>query len=360
VATVQRFVNTGSAGGDGTTNGTGGADAAYASLSSWEANQAGAGTDDYIVDCCAEDTGSGNVADTTPLTLNFVTTPLSITIRGNRSHAAGFYDGDQLISTAHYRLTSAAGSNLVLEENVTIDGIQFEHTSANAFRTCISVGTGNVTIRKCHFRGTGTCRSGIGPDTAIGGTTSTRTYENNVFSGFATGGIEQNIANFSNATMHIRSNTIYASGTVSCITVTGGTSGAPTTNISNNICANSSDPFDVTVTGSINYNVNGTDDGAQGTTGEVDLTPGAGDLDDVFTARGSLQTSELTLIAGSPAIDTGTSTSQPVDDIRDLPRSGSFDLGAYEVQGGGGGDPGGGFKTWWSGHNKLIGGALAA
>jgi hypothetical protein len=29
-------------------------------------------------------------------------------------------------------------------------------------------------------------------------------------------------------------------------------------------------------------------------------------------------------------------------------------------EGGGGGDPGGGFKTWWRGHNKLLGGALAA
>jgi hypothetical protein len=327
MATVQRYVNTASAGGDGTTNGTAGATAAYASLSSWESNQTGGASDDYIVDCC------GTAADTTNVTLNFATTPLSITIRGNRSEADGFYDGEALISTSHYRLTSAAANILVLEESVTIDGIQFESTTGTAFRTCVNVGTGNVTIRKCRFRGTGTVRSGIGPDTAIGGSSAVRTYENNVFGGFAVGGIEHNLANFSNATTHIRSNTFYASGSISCITVIGGTSGSPTTNISNNICANSTDPFDVTVTGTINYDTNGTDTGAFGTTGEVNL----GTLTDVFVSPGSAQASDLSLKAGSSAIDTGTSTSQPTDDIRDFSRTGSFDLGAFEVQGGGGG-----------------------
>ena len=65
MAVITRYVNTASAGGDGTTNAESGATAAYASLNAWEAAEATdlvTAGDSHIVYCS---TGSGPAPDTT-------------------------------------------------------------------------------------------------------------------------------------------------------------------------------------------------------------------------------------------------------------------------------------------------------
>ena len=148
---AQHYVNTASSGGDGTTNNTSGATAAYASLSSWESNvgAANSATENYVVDCC------GTAADTTAVTVNFVNdiTSGSIKIQGNRSDAAGFYDGTAVISTSHYRLNAGDNALTCSENNITVDGIQVIPTGAN-FRHGIGLVNGFITVKNCRVHTT--------------------------------------------------------------------------------------------------------------------------------------------------------------------------------------------------------------
>ena len=209
MATVQRYVNTASSGGDGTTNNTSGSTAAYASLSSWEANSGGSATDDYIVDC------SGTAADTTNVTIDFPTnlTTGTATVRGHASSGTGKYNGSLLISTSHYRLspTGSVSSLLIAENNVTVDGIQVE-CQGGSFRAAInfaSSGNAPCTIRNNHARASGTCAVGIGSGGTKVGTNSTLTIENNVVGGFDSALIEVQPDNFRTPTVNIRHNTLY-------------------------------------------------------------------------------------------------------------------------------------------------------
>jgi hypothetical protein len=334
VATVQRYVDTASSGGDGTTQGHSGATAAYASLSSWEANAGGSATDDYIVDC------AGSAADTTAVVADFAVniTTGSVTIRGDRAAPDddGFYDGGPLISTSHYRLAPA--STLVTldlnEVNCIVDGIQVisAHSAANgvAIRT---QNNGAATVRKCRVHNASTCTTGIGNAAALS-QSGTKTIENNVVVNFTGFGVVGGIANFFAGTWNFLHNTCYGDGT-SCIGVrafSSGGSAAGVFNIKGNALANSGTDADISVTltgtSSVTYADNATEDFDLTTTDEIDL----GTPTDAWTSPGTADTSDFTVKNTSSALYNAVNPTLVTTDITDFTRDGTnHDVGAFEL-----------------------------
>lgn len=140
MAAVQRYVDTASAGGDGTTQGHSGGTAAYASLSSWESSEQTnltTGPDTHTVSC------AGSTADATATTIEGWTTSTTayITVEGDRSapDSDGFYGGTNALSTSHYRMVCGNNTHLTLGNNVVVDGIQVYFNASVAFRYGIAV-----------------------------------------------------------------------------------------------------------------------------------------------------------------------------------------------------------------------------
>lgn len=158
MATVIRYVNTASVGGDGTTNGTAGATAAYASLAAWEAAERTnlvTDGDSHIVYCCGtSDTGIGTG------TLDFVnwTTGASntITIAANPSEADGL-NTTNTFSTSHYYID--AGTDQfdqgplidVSSDYVTFEGIQFYRGDIDCNLRFFIYVDGNEEFNNCRF-----------------------------------------------------------------------------------------------------------------------------------------------------------------------------------------------------------------
>jgi hypothetical protein len=344
--TVTKYVNTagtvGTQDGSTVTSGNSGT-AAFATMDQfidWLVANDATISDSYICEC------SGSAADTVAVAVTGLTVASSrtITIRGNRGESDGFYDGDALISTSHYRLAITTSSNCITvsENDLTIDGIQFNHTPGDSFRSCVTPSTNvnGLIVQKCRFRNAGNSRSAIGNNGSAGsyGSSPTVTYRNNLSVAFNSPDVDIFVSNFNTPTINLYNNTFYRGASGNAIKVdTNGGSGAAVANIKNNICANTgAAPFSVAGNWTANYDTNGTDTGAIGTTNEVDLQPGSDDLDDLFTARGTGTGADFTLINGGAAHDAGISSGMPTDDIRDEARTGSYDLGCFEIQAAGG------------------------
>ena len=337
MATVQRYVNTASSGGDGTTNGTSGSTAAYASLSAWEAAEGAVATatDDHIVDCC------GTAADTTAVTIDFATTPASILIRGNRSDSAGFYDGTAIISTSHYRLTHGAGTSgiTIVEPNVTIDGIQIE-SSGGVFRGAIrtippSTAGSHCRVRKCRLRAAAATDFGIGSD-GVYGATCTYTFENNLIVGFTLSGINAQTITHGNSIFNIYHNTIWgdtSSDGIQLVQADG--LGTPVYNVKGNALANSGSQADIDAAAmlengaTVTYADNATEQFDLGTTNEIDL----GATTDAWTNPGTDQSDEFTVKNTSSALYNAVNPTLVTTDITDFTRDGTnHDVGCFEFQ----------------------------
>ena len=183
MALVTRYVNTASAGGDGTTNAESGANAAYASLNAWEAAEAvdlvTAG-DSHIVYCS---TGSGTAADTTGVTISgwITDSTHTVTIQQATSDAHG-----GKWNTSVYRLELSEGTALTIREDyVSIVGLQVHVTTAAASVYGISIGSlgvsNSIIISKCIVRGT-VSATGIANGISSASTyTNLKIYQNLVY-----------------------------------------------------------------------------------------------------------------------------------------------------------------------------------
>jgi hypothetical protein len=328
MATIQRYVNTASAGGDGTTNGTAGGTAAYASLSSAEANISPTGSDDVIIDCC------GTAADTTSVAVDFATTPATTTIRGNRSEGDGFYDGAALISSSHYRLETGAGVNALAinETGVTVDGIQITAAGGanfSAIRPSIDGGT----VRKCRIRLNG-CDYGIGQSTAWI-TSGTHTFENNLVVGSTVDGINVGVATHFSPTVNVYHNTVYGDGSsIGIRVVQANGAGTPTFNIKGNAVANngSGDDYNASAMTEDGATVNITDNAfseAHGTSGEIVL----GVTTDAWTSPGTSAAADFTVKNTSSSLYNAVNPTLLSTDITDYTRDGTnHDVGAFELE----------------------------
>lgn len=111
-----RYVNTAStAGGNGTTNATTGANRAYASQPELEAAEQITLTDNWTIECC------GAAADTAVTYDGWTMGSFSITVRGNPSDANGKHAG--VYSTSKYRVEANSGTAAAItpiEENMII------------------------------------------------------------------------------------------------------------------------------------------------------------------------------------------------------------------------------------------------
>ena len=330
MATVQRYVNTGStAGGDGTTNATSGSTRAYASLSEWEANSGGSATDDYVVDCCAEDTGSGNVADTTAVNVDFTTniTTGSITIRANTGVSTGFYNGDAVISTAHYRLNAGVAALTVSETNTTIDGLQIIPTGG-ANRSGINPLSGGFVARRCRLHTTSSTRTGIGPPNTTFGHSGSILVENCLIVGFDAYGMEFVAGAFRAPTVTIQHNTIYGEGSSIGIRIACQTNGGGTWVVKGNASGNTGDDLSDGCTGvgtaTVTY-----DDNAFATTESTSGEIALGTLTDAWTSPGTSTSSDFTVKNGSSPLNFTVTGSLVSDDIRGTTRS-NYSVGAFE------------------------------
>lgn len=151
MAEVLRYVNTAStAGGDGTTNATAGANRAYASMNEWEAdeqtNLVSAG-DNHKVLC------EGSTDDTTAVLVFGWTTGSSndILVTTDSGASNGRHIG--IPDSSKYRLELASGLPFgIREDYVTIDGIQL-HTDQNTEAIEFIVMAGVAQISNCILRG---------------------------------------------------------------------------------------------------------------------------------------------------------------------------------------------------------------
>jgi hypothetical protein len=330
MATDQRYVDTGSAGGDGSSAATSGASAAFASLSSWEANGPWGltGADHFTVDCAATDTGSGNVADTAgSVNIDFVAiTTGSITIQQSGSARN---TSDTFIDETKYRLI-INGTCIRPVKNTTIRGMQLDCTSASGFVSainCTSPGrVDGLTVEYCRIRSA--ARGCIGYNASNPAAVGTTIIRNNVMvqtSGAAAIDLDSSGTNNSACQIDVYHNTIYSQSTDPCVRILD-LSGAAvqTVNVKNNICANSSNPLDlVASTGSLTTTTdyNWTDDGADGTTNEQNLSGTQ------FTSAGTTFAADFSL---TEALATGGAVGSITDDITGTTRGSPPDAGAYE------------------------------
>lgn len=161
MATVQRYIDTDSAGGDGTTPGLSGGTAAYVSMNAWEAAEDGAagGTDDHIVDSAA----SASALDATAVVIGGWTVN-SITINGDQ--ITGIWVDDGSVYTLTEDITQNNVITLQLNDalDLTINNLQVDNnaTAATAATTFIDTRSGSSTINligclvRCNNAGAGT------------------------------------------------------------------------------------------------------------------------------------------------------------------------------------------------------------
>jgi hypothetical protein len=329
MATVQRYVDTGATtGGDGTTSATSGATRAYASLSEWEANQGSTATDDYIVDCAATDTGSGNVADTAgSVNIDFAAiTTGSVTIQQTGANANS---GDTFIDATKYRLI-ISGTCIRPVKNTTIRRMQLDCTSASGFVAAINLTspgrTDGLTVEYCRIRSA--ARAIMGHNASNPAGVGTMIVRNNVFvlsAGTAAIDLDSSGTNNGAIDYDIYHNTIYTNGSKPGVRVQDNSGSATqTVNVENNIVANSTNPFDLQAsTGSLTVttNYNWTDDGGDGTTNEQNLSGTQ------FTSAGTTFAADFSL---TEALATGGAVGSITDDITGTTRGSPPDAGAYE------------------------------
>lgn len=145
MATITRYVNPNStAGGDGTTNATVGANRAYVSLSAWEAaQQQNLDTGNNIAECICE---TGGNADSTACVIDGWTTSATdyIIIKTSAGHRhPGYYDATK------YRLTARVEN---YEDYVRFEGLQFR-VAAGAFPVFMVSAGEDVRVSRCVFDG---------------------------------------------------------------------------------------------------------------------------------------------------------------------------------------------------------------
>lgn len=260
---TTRYVNTAStAGGDGTTNATSGANRAYASLSEWEAAEQAILSEDHEVLC------EGSTADSTACTIDGWTVgSFRITVKGNTTtngKHAGIY------STSKYRveLSTTGGLIVPIEEKTIIrDLIVYNtNTSGSGIGAGLTLGA-DIEALNIIARGSGTITIGSHQGIAFADVNNLRTKVKNVISyGWNTGiYVRQNSASTDDT--YLVNDTVYG-----CTTGIRGRGAANVIQAWNNLCKGNTDDFNDTGFDTTNSGNNAQADGAAD-------APGSGDID---------------------------------------------------------------------------------
>ena len=286
-ATVTRYVNAGSNGGDGTTAALTGVNAAYASLSAWEAAEQTnlvIDGDIHIVNC------AGSTADTTAVTIAGWTTGTSNYLQIVGDNTTGVF------STDYYRLVTA-GTSITVTCNCDTSSIIFSNLQVNGLE-CIRFSNyqANTTIKYCVLKSSG--NNGV---IFINPRGTSYIYNNIIYGASAAGGVGLYIGNNHSTGMLVYNNTVYdCDNGIGFYTAEVGTA-------KNNLimnCGSRSFQNGNTPTGSNNATYDGDGDDSPLTAGMVNYTTYA----DYFVSiiGGS---EDFHLKKGSPFIDQGTDLS---------------------------------------------------
>lgn len=342
-ATVQRYVNTNSSGGDGTTNGTSGSISAYPSLSAWEAAEQTdlvADGDSHVVTC---DNAGGD--DSTAFTIDGWTTGASnpITIEANSN---SYHDGT---TGSGYVI---ANEVTVVEPHVNFHDLSFVGPTGYDTKSIQLNGVENIFVRRCNFHSGSTTAltSGInayGGD--AGGNDIGITIENSFFVGYAKGAVVAQPEGFGPAIDY----------KVHCCSVQnidghGDYSGASAAFSMSAIGADTRAFYiyntlvgDAIATVGVRFGASTSDFTGDYNVGEDALLPGANTLDNYSitdsaspgagdwmivteTAVGS-EDLHLQNDADNDILQAGDSTGMPTDDIDRNTRTGTYDIGAHQV-----------------------------
>jgi len=318
---ITRYVNTASsAGGNGTTNATTGANRAYASLNEWEAARI-VGTLADVEEVICE----GSAADTTMVTVSGTTTSAANYIL-IRTDPAGRHDGKW--NTSAYRLTPSAGFTAALiltEDHVRVQGLQIENTSTDSFSEGVSwSGAGDLYVEKNIIRnvGAGTDKKGVDVSDSSATTAVARIY-NNIIYGFNGADAHAYFDDYGPVLSHVYNNTVHGNTTGIYV---GNFHANEQCNLKNNLCnGNTTD-----------YNVN-----AEELISSNNISEDATSPDTAYRNKAVTFVDEtgkdFHLDGGDTnAKDAGADLSgEFTDDIDYDTRSGTWDIGADEDVGGG-------------------------
>jgi hypothetical protein len=332
------YVNTDStAGGDGTTNATSGANRAYATLAA-AVSARWTGTPGSIIEIeCSAPSG---VADTAAVTIADVTSTSTNRLRiyAATGHEARANSWD----TSRYRLSGSAGFAAMLsisDEFVRIEGLQIENSRALADQPrCVSINataSSDVRITGCRLWNSGNTTSPSGADVLdLGNNVAFKvTIANTIFVG-GERGFRSYFADDSGAVL-ILYNNLAIGQTATCFRIGGATAGLGNTYLKNNIAqgAGITNYEFVEGTGSITSATNISEDATSPQTGLRSLAV-------TFENEGS---GDYRIASGDTAAkDAGTDLSGDAQyafstDINGTTRSGTWDIGPHEYVAAGGG-----------------------
>ena len=304
-ATITRYVNPGSSGGDGTTSATSGANAAYASCNAWEAaEQTNLDTANNIMLVYA----AGTTADTTACAISGWTTSATDYIDFRGDNTSGKLDAGK------YRLTGIASDAMNIgSTNVRVSNVAIE-TPWNGYECFDLTGwNGNYQIHD------NVCKSGGGQGINVGYGVSAKIWNNVIY--------ECNGTGIRNAATHANENVVAAYSNTLIGNGVGMADSHGHVTAKNNIAYNNTTDYSGTFAAASTHNLSKDTTAPALNTYYVSKTltfvNAAGD--DYHLASGD-----------TDAIDMGTATSgesAPLNfttDIDGTTRSGTWDIGADE------------------------------
>jgi len=346
-AEVTRYVNTASSGGNGTTNAEAGTNAAYVSLTAWDAAEVTdlvTDTDTHIV---LTTVGSGSAAETSQVAITSAWTTNAtyfITVKAGPSDR---HDGTW--DAAKYRIEVSDATSGAMVPNrayMVIDGLQVlnTHGSPTGGSSAIKLPSGtNITVKNSILRGgrytlrlegdagggdQGIVRNNLIYEGSTGGLAAIDTegliVDNNTFYGAVAYGILAYYNTAPASTEPVLTNNL-ARGATSAVYGSGGSGGYDAASDFNSASDATATALNATATSGTPWNSSSQNDS------------------DYFTSAGG---SDFTLIANSKAQNVGTDlsgrfTTDAVGTTRSSEGDG-WDLGFYEIVevGAGGASPG--------------------
>lgn len=334
------YVNTASVGGDGTTNATSGANAAYANLNAaLLANEGDLVTADEVLEIQCSGNADGVVIPSTSTDGYTTDATRFVRIRPapGQEHGGAWNTG-----VYRYVMSATSGGIIFQIRNLVVDGLQIEYASTvNSNRNLMvcsgSFTDGDLDIRRCLFRVTGSTTANR-TMLVLSATGQTRKVSNCVFyvpSGVTISGGTRRAINASGLTGNsiIHNCTIDANRLGVGIQVTNGVCV-----VRNTVAFGTSNDFLESAPGSFGsgceFNVSG-DTSAPGSNASVSQV-----LTDTFA---DIAANDYALVSGDTVLkDTGTTltadaTLPVTDDVigTSRPKGAAFDVGAFEFDVGG-------------------------